>query len=180
MYYCSVKMILFRPFCCDIQIEGESRESADFNQIGAQRCVNAAIYMLDLMPDNPIAEKVLQVLPWWTILHYICQATAILLLELCLSMLHMQDDPFKLWLALRKGLRYLWALSPGSKSAYRAWRIFRLLVGKAVQMYSHDVFKDVPTDAPTPPGWDDIDEENLIGITTQSLEEIIAQTAQPT
>ena len=161
MYHCSVKMILYRPFLCEILIEEESQGSIDFNRLCAQRCVYAAIRVISMLPDHSAVEQSLQVLPWWGLLHYICQAGAILLLELCLNLQHMRTETENLIMAMRKALEYLWALSSGSKSAYKAWTMFRLLVAKVTQRYQFDMLLDVPQNAQKPQGWSDEDEQLL-------------------
>lgn len=159
MYFCSLRMVLFRPFLCEIQIEEESTESMEQNQHSARACVQAAVRLLQIMPDDPSAGEVLQVLPWWALLHYVSQVTAVLLLEMCLNIQHMQDETNEVLTSLRKALNYLWALAPGSKSAFRAWNIFRPLVEKVSQRFRRNVLADVPLEAPRPRTWSDHDEK---------------------
>ena len=63
--------------------------------------------MLDMMPDSPVRAQIFQILPWWSLLHYICQAAAVLLLEISLNMQHMQGKRTKAMTALKKALEYL-------------------------------------------------------------------------
>jgi hypothetical protein len=158
---CSVRMILYRPFLCDIRIEAESDESVRFNQESARGGVKAAIRMTEILPDEPVAEHILFVLPWWTLLHLISQATAVLLLELCLNVQHMQDETVAVMMALRKALNYIWALAPTSKCAYRAWHIYRPMVAKVAQKYRKSVLTEIPVNAERPPGWHEHDERLL-------------------
>lgn len=53
-----------------------------FCDMMAQSCVNTAIQMLDLLPDLLDTSLFELVTPWWFALHYIMQATAVLLTEL--------------------------------------------------------------------------------------------------
>ena len=85
----------------------ESVGSVDFNILHAKACVEAAMHMLSAMPDNPIAIEVFQILPWWSLLYYVCQAAAVLLLELCLSIQYMGGESKVVFSATRKALNYL-------------------------------------------------------------------------
>lgn len=161
LYHCSIKMILYRPFLCEILIDEESQGSIAFNRLCAQKCVYAAIQAVNMMPDHAAIENSLQVLPWWGLLHYVCQAGAILLLELCLNVLHMRTETGNVMMAMRKVLQYLWVLSPVSKSAHKAWTMFRLLVEKVTQRYQFDMLTDVPQSAQKPYSWTEEDDELL-------------------
>ena len=161
MYYQSIRMILFRPFLREINTVEESPGSVDFNFLRAKACVEAAMHMLSAMPDNPIATQVFQILPWWSLLHYVCQAAAVLLLELCMSMQHMEGEMSLVFSATRKALDYLWILSTRSKSAYKAWSILRLLFQRAQAPYRQDGFSDFLMDAPEPRNWADGDSAKI-------------------
>ncbi|ETN46047.1 uncharacterized protein HMPREF1541_00230 [Cyphellophora europaea CBS 101466] len=161
MYFCSIRMILYRPFMCEIRIDQESAGSAEFNRLSARAGVTAAIRMLDVMPDDPIAADVAQVLPWWVLLQYVCRAAAMLLLEMCLNIQHMQNETKEVMAATRKALNYLWILAPESKSAYRAWNIFRPLVDKVAQRYRQNVLGNLPLDAQKPQGWSRDDNQKM-------------------
>lgn len=161
MYLCSLRMILYRPFLRKIQIEDESVESAEFNQRSARAGVNAAIRMINILPHNSSIAQVLQTLPWWILLHYISQALSALILELCLSLQHMQGQTYETMTAVRKALGYLSSMSSGSKSAYRAWTTYRSLIEKVAQRYSHDALANLPLQAPVPVNWAVSDQQML-------------------
>jgi hypothetical protein len=161
MYANSVKMILYRPFLCEIRIQNESNDSMAFNRRGAGACVHAAMAMMDLMPNNPTAGLVLYILPWWSLLHYVSQAIAVLLLELCLNAQHMQSETLAIMNATQKSLHYLWALSPHSKSSHRAWSVARSLAERVAQRYQRSTLTDLPMEAPKPASWSNEDEAAL-------------------
>lgn len=154
MYYQSLQMILHRPCLCQVIIENESIRSQEFNRSAARACVHAAMSMLAIMPDNPTAHEAYQLLPWWALLHFVAQATAVLLLELCLGSQHFPDETLEVVNYLRKAMAYLWCITDGSLSAYRAWRIFRQLLSEVSRMYEHLDLVDIPEEAPQPPGWE--------------------------
>src|SRR5207248_2658909 len=80
MYYWSVRMILHRPCLRNLEgrIMNESRASRDFDQEAAIACVDAALGLLRLMPDSPDIAQAYRILPWWSLIHYMCQAAAVL------------------------------------------------------------------------------------------------------
>lgn len=167
MYYQSVLMILWRPCLCEIVIHDESSASIRFNQDGALACVHSALHMLDMMPDPPVRGEIFELLPWWAFLHYVCQATAVLLLEMAMDMQHMHGGTIKVITASRKAIDYLWTLAPHSKSAYKAWNIIRCLVDKLPWKYRTDGFSDIPVQAPQPRNWDGADEMEMeVGLRT--------------
>lgn len=127
MYYWSIRMILYRPCLCamDGRIENESSESREFNTRAAVSCIEAALSMLRLMPDNPEVTEAYRILPWWSLLHYVCQATAILILELCLAVQHCPERVVEILEGLRKAMLYLRMMSRASLSAFKAWRVCR-------------------------------------------------------
>lgn len=158
---CILKMVLCRPFVSQIDITNESEASTKTNRSLARQGVYSVIQMVGILSDDPVAAEVLQVLPWWSLLHYVCQATALLLLEMCLNTQHLQDEPQEVLRGLRKGMQYLWVLAPESKSAYKAWNIQRPLIGRLKARHGHDGLLDMPLDARQPQDWSDLDELQL-------------------
>ncbi|KIW69264.1 hypothetical protein, variant [Phialophora macrospora] len=153
MYYHSVEMILNLPCLCEIKIKDESTRSQEFNRSAARACVHAAMSMLALMPDYPTAHEANQLLPWWSLLHFVAQATAVILLEFALGARHFRDEVPQLVSYLRKAMGYLWCMAEGSRSGYRAWRIFRQLLTEVSQQFEELDLTDIPTEAPPPPTW---------------------------
>lgn len=153
MYYHSVQMILHRPCLTEVAIEHESSRLREFNLSSARACVHGAMSMLAIMPDNPTAHEAYQLLPWWTLLHFVAQATAVLLMELCLDSQHFQNEVPEVVGYLRKAMAYLYCMTEASLSAYRAWRIFRQLLAEVVRRHDDLDFVDIPGEAPRPPGW---------------------------
>ncbi|KAK4940189.1 hypothetical protein LTR10_019617 [Elasticomyces elasticus] len=153
MYYYSVQMILHRPCLCEIIIENQSFSSEEFNRNSARACVHAGMSLLAIMPDNPSAHEAYQLLPWWSLLHYVAQATAVLMLEMALNCQHFQSERKDVINYLRKAMAYIWCMSGTSLSAYKAWRIFRQLLTTIVEDHEEYDTVDIPEEAPQPPGW---------------------------
>ena len=162
MYYHSVQMILYRPCLAHIDIPDQSDSSRQFNLDMGRACVDAAIRMLDLLPDKPTDHECYQLLPSWGLLHYICQAAAVLALELALELFHVHNaEADTILIHLRKALGYIYCLSQSSLSAYKAWRIFYLLVTGIQTKYGYNVGLDSGMSSQRPRGWSDTDEEQL-------------------
>lgn len=98
--------------------------------------------MLELLPDVEPGEahEIFQLLPWWATLHYTCQAASILMLELSLKCEHLDreefdDDQKQLLMSLEKAMKYMWLLAATSRSAEKAWTIFRQLFEETMALY---------------------------------------------
>ena len=161
MYYYSVCMILHRPCLCNIDIDNESPQSKEFDLQSARKCVEAAISMTDLMPDLQTAQEGYILLPWWALLHYLSQAMAILLLELCLNSIHYPGEVDRLVFHLKRAMLYLYRMTSASRSAYKAWKIFRQVLEHASTEFAGLNISDVPLDAPQPPNWSPVFEASL-------------------
>ncbi len=161
MYYWSVRMILYRPCLCDMEgrIENESSTSREFNTEAAVSCVDAALSMLRLMPDNPEVTEAYRILPWWSLLHYVCQVTAILIIELCLGVQHCPERVDEILEGLRKAMLYLRMMSGASLSAFKAWRVCRQTMTDVTS--SLGIEGDY-IDAAVPPGWIPAFESSLV------------------
>lgn len=70
-YYFSTKILITRPCLCrhGRKILGQSPTSTDFDQSVAAKCVEAAVGMTDLLPDEPNAPQLYSEGPWWSIVH---------------------------------------------------------------------------------------------------------------
>jgi hypothetical protein len=163
MYYWSVRMILHRPCLCNLEgrIVNESRVSRDFNQEAAVACVDAALALLRLMPDSPDIVQAYRILPWWSLLHYVCQAAAVLILELCLAAQHCPSRVLEILEGLKKAIAYLRMISRASLSAYKAWRVCRQLMADSTLRLGIDIM-DVTSDMPPPHGWTEAHEAFLV------------------
>lgn len=167
---CSLQIFLYRPFLGDHTIANTSPTTAT-TAIGATNttmdttyarlCVQVTLRLVDLLPDAPSVSLVHQQLPWWSILHYLCQTLAVLLLDLSGNAQQMRQGSTTLLAAMQKILRYLWTLAPASKSAYKTWKVCRSLTMKASGRYGAGGQIYVPEDPPKPSHWSGDDEINL-------------------
>src|SRR2546423_4526043 len=156
-------MIVHRPCLCNLEgrIANESRISRDFNQEAAVECVDAALALLRLMPDSPNIAEAYRILPWWSLLHYVCQAAAVLILELCLAAQHCPSQVGEILDGLKKAISYLRLMARASLSAYKAWRVCRQLMADSTSRLGIDTM-DVPSDMPQPRGWTEGHETSLV------------------
>lgn len=151
-FYYSTKMTVHRPCLCrlDRKIPGQSAKSLDFNRNSAATCVEAAMEMLQLIPDEPNAVGLIRVGPWWNVLHWIVQATTVLMLEISFRVNHMPEEADSILESCKKGIRWLHALAEENPSAVRAWSMCNVLFKDSVKKIGHDV-NDLPQDPPGRP-----------------------------
>jgi hypothetical protein len=161
LYLQSIKMILYRPCLCHIRISGESVVSKEFNLRGAKSCVQAGVFLVEILPDDPSAHEVYQLLPWWNFVHYLSQALAVFLLELCLNLEDFEGSLAQLTPYIEKAMSYLWCLTAESLTAYKAWWIFRrMFLVLSSRLECFDV--NIPMEAHIPEGWTELDEAALV------------------
>ncbi len=154
LYYWSLQITLHRP--CLIAVSGQSENDSSkprsFHEKAALTCVEAALSMIAFLPPQPEAAQIYQTLPWWNLLHFLCQAAAVLTIELCFNAVHCPSQLIDIVEALKISLSYLRCMSAGSLSVYKAWRIFRQLLMDATSRLDIDV-SDVLHEAHRPAGW---------------------------
>ncbi|KIW73231.1 hypothetical protein PV04_01365 [Phialophora macrospora] len=151
-FYYSTKMIVHRPCLCrlDRKIPGQSSKSLEFNRNSAAACVEAAMEMLQLIPNEPNAVGLIRVGPWWNILHWLVQATTVLMLEISFRANHMPEEAEAILESCKKGIRWLHALAEDNPSAGRAWAMCYALFVEAVKKIGRDV-DDLPQHPPGNP-----------------------------
>lgn len=58
-----------------------------------------------MLPDEPNGIGLNRIGPWWCVVHYLVQATVVLLLELFLRVDHMPEEADNIFDATRKAIR---------------------------------------------------------------------------
>jgi len=149
-FYYGTKMTIHRPCLCrlDRKIPGQSIKSHEFNRHAAATCVESAIEILRMIPDEPNAVGLIRVAPWWDILHSLVQAATVLMLEISFRAHHMPQDADTILEASKKVVRWLHALGEDNPSARRAWTLCDSMLRDAVGKIGRDV-GDLPE---FPPG----------------------------
>lgn len=173
MSYQSVRMILFRPslFHMEAGTVHESNFSQSFNQQAALSCILAARTLLDLLPDNAAITHASKCLPCWSLLHYITQAGAVIILELSLKAVHMPKQVDQLSKDLTKVVGWLAEMASDSLSAWRSWKICCRLALQAAAAMGIDII--VPGNVQQPPGWQPAYDQLLSRTLSVSLDEML-------
>jgi hypothetical protein len=152
MYFYSSRMSLFRLCLCDFagRIPNESNHSKMFNQDAVKNCIESARAVLKLFPDHLVPAKIYEIKPWWTILHHLCEAASVLMLEMSYRAEHVPAQVEEIVKDAKKAVRWLHALSAESIAARKGWEIFYPLLCDVAGQVGCDT-DDLDSDAPVPP-----------------------------
>ncbi|KAF2653941.1 hypothetical protein K491DRAFT_495193 [Lophiostoma macrostomum CBS 122681] len=156
LYYYSARMLLSRPCLCrlDRRVGNQTRSSNEFSTRTAEVCVATAKAVAGLLPEYSDRDliKIYKCGPWWSMVHYITQALAVLLLEVSFHEAYLPRDSHDIIPALKKLLRWLRAMRNNNAMAIRAYDVsFRLLqrVATHVDLDISDLLRE-HTDIETP------------------------------
>ncbi|KAL4879956.1 fungal-specific transcription factor domain-containing protein [Aspergillus karnatakaensis] len=120
----SLRITLSRPSLCRFERQRSPNEASALSQQRIARiCIDSACELLDLLPDNPDANWLVQVSPWWCVLHYLMQSVTVLLIEMEFSVRFHANGAAHITLHLEKGLDWLHSLGSISIPARRAWEV---------------------------------------------------------
>jgi hypothetical protein len=86
---------------------------------------------------------------------------AVFVLELSLAKGHFGGSTKEMKPRIRKAMNYLWCMTAGSLSAYKAWRIFRRLLVALEERHAGFEMADLPREAYVPVGWTAEDEKAM-------------------
>lgn len=144
-FYYSTLTIISRPCLCRMneRIPNQSEKAKDFNQSTAAKCVEAALAMLELLPDEPNPNGLYRVAPWWCLVHHLVQAVTVLMLELSFRSDHLPLRADDILLAAKKTVHWLRSMSVEDLSAYRAWTMCDDMLRKVAPRVGRDV-DDLP------------------------------------
>jgi hypothetical protein len=147
-FFLGTKMAIHQPclYSLDRKIPNQSSQSHEFNR-NALACVKAAMELLSLIPDEPNAVGLMRVGPWWTILHWLVQATTVLMLEISFRVNHTPEDTDLVLESGKKGIRWLHALGEDNTSAQRAWALCFPMFRESAKRIGHNV-DDLPQKPP--------------------------------
>ena len=123
--YHSAQMLVHRPCLCriDRRIPHESDRARQSNQDNAVACVNAAMSIVSLLPDEPNTSLLFNTVPWWNIIHYLMQASTVLMLELSFRGEHTPGNVEEIYDTVKIVLRWLKSIGMLDHAGYRAWRM---------------------------------------------------------
>lgn len=145
--YYSARITLGRPCLC--RRDAASNKSSSFSHKMALVSLEAATRMLDLIPDAPDPFQLYQLAPWWSILHFLMQATTVLLLELSFANVHAPREEKNTFLSAKKAIRWLYAMSEHSTASLRAWQLCDGCMRRIATGMNYDVsdLPPLPSDA---------------------------------
>ncbi|KAI2733228.1 transcriptional regulator family: Fungal Specific TF [Penicillium roqueforti] len=161
LHYYSARITLGRPCLCRRDARRRGAHPS-FSHEMAVITLHSARHMLDLVPDEPDAIQLYRIAPWWCILHYLMQATTVLLLELSFGTVHMPEEENNFVALSKKAIRWLFAMSEQSIASRRAWQLCDLSLRKLAQGMKYDV-SDMPSYPYTPEPKSTISPEPLAG-----------------
>ncbi|KAF1977713.1 hypothetical protein BU23DRAFT_526171 [Bimuria novae-zelandiae CBS 107.79] len=129
--YYSTKILLTRPCLGSLRESGQHAEPAEFAQQMADICVETAKAVVDVLPDQAHPLSLYQSGPWWTIVHNLMQALAVLLLALSYAS-EVTQDTVGLASPCVKIIRWLHSMDdPLAVQAYKvAVRCFSLVADR--------------------------------------------------
>ncbi len=161
MLYSGTRMILHRSCLCRFEgrIRHESEKSQDFNRLAARTCIESAREIIRYLPDSPNPPEAYSRTPWWSLLHYLCQAAAVLMLEISFSAEHAPNSAEEILADAKKVTMWLRAMSVESAAARKSWVIFDALLREAAPKIGGDT-DDMPREAPMRSGWANQFEQN--------------------
>lgn len=134
---CSAKMLLTRPCLTGRKSSWREANEVNFTSRMANVCLEAAITIVKLLPDEPRADLILEQGPWWCIIHHIMQAISVLLLALSYSTVT-SHDPSSLIQTTKKAVSWLRNLR--DPLADRAFHVALSLLDGVAGRYGVDVF----------------------------------------
>ncbi|KAK7190378.1 hypothetical protein DPSP01_011545 [Paraphaeosphaeria sporulosa] len=143
-YYFSTRILITRPCLCRSgrKTKDQSDPSALFDQRTAETCVAAALGLAELLPSSD-PQSLYRDGPWWSIVHMIMQAMAVLLLELSYGLNHMQGDRSDVKKSVKKMLHWLGAMRHTDTIVERAHKVvIRILQQHKFQTVFNEILTD--------------------------------------
>lgn len=152
MIYSSSRMILFRPYICQFERRlKHTHDDREFTQLSVQSCIHSARRMIFLVNWAAGNNGLYAVPPWWNTIHYLCEALAILLLEIAFQSQHIPEEAEAIFKDVKIGVNLLSTMSSRSVPARKAWQIYDKLIRHCAMINNFPVY-EMPTEAPIPPG----------------------------
>jgi hypothetical protein len=152
----STKITISRPSLCRSDRQQSGNEASSPRQRKTSKtCIESACQLLNLLPDEPNVIWLIQVSPWWCVLHYLMQAVTVLLIELDFRLKYTPDEVGIVSTHVEKAMRWLLSMGADSTAAQRAWAV-------CDGIYSHLSPKlavepnEIPNDSGVPTDDDDV------------------------
>ncbi|KAJ9403950.1 transcriptional regulator family: Fungal Specific TF [Paecilomyces variotii] len=136
----SVSILINRPCLCVTDsghvssMPDQSTESRHSDEVAAARCVASAQNLVNFLRKESDKYAFYMATPWWSILHYLVQAAAILTTEIVYAAVHVPDSIDSLAADAVMVLQWLQAMATTNASAKLAWlalsRLLQLALAK--------------------------------------------------
>ncbi|KAF2107716.1 fungal-specific transcription factor domain-containing protein [Lophiotrema nucula] len=151
-HYYSTKLLVTRPCLCRIEYrqQGPTNESTVFDRRTAGACVQAAKAMCTLLPDQPDPKYMYRNGPWWSLVHHIMQALAVLLLEMSYRGTYEQEDSKDLFDYVHKLILWLHSMRSTNPIADRAFSVVSDIVKKGDPSSFGVIARRLPSSNPVP------------------------------
>ncbi|PYI00235.1 fungal-specific transcription factor domain protein [Aspergillus sclerotiicarbonarius CBS 121057] len=120
LLFYSTKIGITRPCLRRLSSVNPDGKVQDFCKRTAAECVESACHMLRLFPEDLDAATLYKMSPWWCVLHFLMQATTILLLELAFGVQHVPEKVSMVSKAAEKAHEWLGILSRTSMASKKA------------------------------------------------------------
>ncbi|GAB1208666.1 hypothetical protein APSETT445_007417 [Aspergillus pseudonomiae] len=117
------KIGITKPCLRRIESSALGDKSEEFCRKAAAECVESACHLLRLFPEPLEAALLHKLSPWWCILHFLMQATAILLIELSFHVQHVPEKAAMVSKAVKKSYDWLSVMSETSMASEKARRM---------------------------------------------------------
>ena len=139
-FYYSTSIIINRPCLCrmDRRIKDQSDKSKAFNRQTAAGCVRAARGMMDMLPNEPNADGLYKVAPWWCLVHWLMQAAIVSMLELSFRADHMPDELEDVFFTAKKTVQWLQDMSKRDEASRRASNLCFVLLRQVTSKVGKD------------------------------------------
>ncbi|PWY90033.1 hypothetical protein BO70DRAFT_393221 [Aspergillus heteromorphus CBS 117.55] len=127
LLFYSTKMSITRPCLRQLSTIKHDEKMHNYCKKTAADCVEAACHMLRLFPEDLAAATLYKYSPWWCILHFLMQATTVLLLELAFNMEHAPEKASMIYKAAEKSQKWLRILAKSNMASEKARHLCDML-----------------------------------------------------
>ncbi|EPS31954.1 hypothetical protein PDE_06913 [Penicillium oxalicum 114-2] len=125
LQYHGSKILLGRPCLCQHKSSSRGKRQVlnDFNKTMSLSALESAAQITHLIPDGQTLSSTHRHGPWWSLLHSVMQAVAIMILEISFGYVHMPEGERLLIPLTKKCIRWLHQTSENSVASRRAWQL---------------------------------------------------------
>ncbi|OAL51635.1 hypothetical protein IQ07DRAFT_630471 [Pyrenochaeta sp. DS3sAY3a] len=140
--YWSTRILITQPCICrgSRSLSEENDRVKSFITQASEICVDAAHQMTKLFPDQPNAEMIYSIGPWWTLIHNVMQSVAVLLLAFALNKQQRNSNGSDLIFCIKKSVDWLRSLQAHDPVAARAYQLIHKIMTTCAIPQAHEIF----------------------------------------